>query len=242
MKINSRGFGGQREHSTGFNHDAPPWGILSSYQKKGRRREKKKENGKYHNQTQQWQQATSIIIIISHHVYIAIMFFVAQSGALIRNGARYGRGGKKTVLWLLISPHKFFLVRLMAAIFHVISLLQTNWAIGFICEGILNYRLIINPPFMCCAYFSLSSCDLWFFNKLYRKLRRSPAFNSHFHTMFLQPPKQFPQCLPKNERNMSSQWSESRQQINVISRPSSELFRKSDREKSPPVGWQSRNV
>jgi hypothetical protein len=58
----------------------------------------KRENGKYHKQKQQRQQATSIIIIISHHVYIAIMFFVAQSGALIRNVMEKKAERERTVL------------------------------------------------------------------------------------------------------------------------------------------------
>lgn len=124
-------------------------------------------SGKYHKQKQQRQQATSIIIIISHHVYSAIMFlfFVAQSGTLIRNvrgeWKKWGKG--KPVVWLLIFPHKFSLDGCCFPYdFHthkksVSSATELN-----------NYSLIINPPFVCWKLFF----DLWFFNKLHRFIAR----------------------------------------------------------------------
>lgn len=126
------------------------WFPMGHYEPLSKGMRKKK---KYHKQKQQRQQATSIIIIISHHVYIAIMFFVAQSGALIRNVRKRGEG-KRTVLWLLIFTHKFSLVRFMWFPCSPISLIRERKH-----SRIRNYSLIINLPFMCCTHFSLPSHD-----------------------------------------------------------------------------------
>lgn len=210
-KINENWFWDLKDwERTGSNHDDSPWGCCDAERKR-----KMKISP---------AEATSIIIIISNMFTLrfcfSLLLLLLQSvGGLITKG-------KSAVLKPMCTTSTSLARSLFSIWFH--SPRRTR-----------NYALIINPPFMCCiAHFLPISGgnDLRVFNQLHRRFQvLLPARSIASRTIAISTLCKIKQTMEiklrwvfhrhhlqnVNSNNMSSQWSESRQQINVISRPSS---------------------